>query len=343
MSKSDKIQQTETSRGAGSGRAAGDSGPEKTPEEERLSEATQKILREAFVGIRSEEDAEDVLERIENEYREREEEFEDEAPDRIPAEIADQLEVEREPAKSDPAEAISAAAEEIASAPPLERAPLDEGVGQAGREEGVLPREEQGRTMLRRVLLRRLKPLDAVDAMGFIAINSFPHPWLLDRFMSHLTRVMTGGHGWLLFLVPALAWKGGASWRAAAAILPALWLVTSIVEFPVKHFCRRKRPFVSIVRAVVVGRKPGSFSFPSGHSTAAVAGALLLCRYFPQYRSAFIAVATLTIFSRMYLGAHYPGDVLVGGIAGGLGAGVTNDALIRLSKGRLSPSQTTCR
>ena len=51
----------------------------------------------------------------------------------------------------------------------------------------------------------------AVDAFAFLQINQIPHTRLLDRFMTRLSWVMTGGTGWLLFLL--LATPRGSSAR----------------------------------------------------------------------------------------------------------------------------------
>ena len=51
-----------------------------------------------------------------------------------------------------------------------------------------------------------------------------------------------------------------------------------------------------------MGRKPGSYSFPSGHSAAAFAGALLLAREYPGGARGFFGLATLVAFSRIYSG-----------------------------------------
>jgi membrane-associated phospholipid phosphatase len=129
---------------------------------------------------------------------------------------------------------------------------------------------------LRHELFQRLGPLQAVDAFAFVQINQLPHTRLLDRFMTRLSWVMTAGTGWLLFLLLATLVDRQRGWKATRAVVPTLWLATVTVEHPIKKWFRRRRPFISLIEAIIVGRKPGSYSFPSGHSAAAFAGALLL-------------------------------------------------------------------
>ena len=134
--------------------------------------------------------------------------------------------------------------------------------------------------------------------------------------MSGVSWVMNGGTGYLLVLLVATVADRRRGWHATRAVAPALWLVTATVELFIKKWFRRRRPFISLVRAIIVGRKPGSYSFPSGHSAAAFAGALLLSRQFPAGKRGFFGLASLVAFSRMYLGAHYPGDVVSGSLLG---------------------------
>lgn len=69
-----------------------------------------------------------------------------------------------------------------------------------------------------------------------------------------------------------------------------------------------------------------SFSFPSGHATASIALygflAFLLCRLYPERKRVVLMVAIAIIlaigFSRLYLGAHFPSDVIAGYALGGL-------------------------
>jgi undecaprenyl-diphosphatase len=238
------------------------------------------------------------------------------------------------PAAAKPASVIATAAVQSANAAPDEKAIVDEAVTQAlgGGEQSDAPPSDtrQGRRHLRHELFQRLGPLQAVDAFAFVQINQLPHTRLSDRLMTRLSWVMTSGTGWLLFLLLATLVDRQRGWKSMRAVAPALWLATATVEHPIKKWFRRRRPFVSLVEAIIVGRKPGSYSFPSGHSAAAFAGALLLAREYPGGARGFFGLAWLVAFSRIYLGAHYPGDVISGSLLGMVLARIYSRALRKI-------------
>jgi membrane-associated phospholipid phosphatase len=235
-----------------------------------------------------------------------------------------------------PGQAVQAAA---ATAPDGEKAPAalveaaKQVAGSAGETREALERAVQKATnpeqhgpadaaaqepldLLREAILQRMKPYQAVDARLFLAVNHLPHTPLLNQFMVAFTMVMTFGWGWVLGLLLAALFDKPRGRRALLQVLPPLWFATMTVEYPIKYYFRRKRPFIDVVQAIAVGRKPGSYSFPSGHSASAFAGAWLLSRHYPKLTPLWYALAALTGFSRIYLGVHYPGDVLSGAIAG---------------------------
>jgi membrane-associated phospholipid phosphatase len=218
------------------------------------------------------------------------------------------------------ADVIASAAVQSACAAPDEKSIVDESVTRAlggGAESDLVALDtRRGRRHLRSELFKRLGPLQAVDTFVFVQINQLPHRKLSDRFLTRLSWVMTSGTGWLLFLLLATLVNPRRGWKATRAVAPALWLATATVEHPIKKWFRRRRPFISLIEAIIVGRKPGSYSFPSGHSAAAFAGALLLAREYPASARGFFGLASVVAFSRIYLGVHYPGDVLSGSLLG---------------------------
>ncbi len=222
------------------------------------------------------------------------------------------------------ARALVETAEDVALACEAEGEEVDEGIAAAAHDKSSSV--ERGRSLLREELIHRLGPLDRADTVAFLAVNGLPHPPAADVTFKGLSFVMTGGHAWALVPLATLLWDRARGKRALAGTMPALWLSTFVVEHAMKRVVRRRRPFLSLVDSIIVGRKPGSFSFPSGHSAAAFAGAFLLSQYYPKRKGLLFGLAGLVGFSRVYLGAHYPGDVVSGGVAGMALAGIFRTA-----------------
>ena len=141
----------------------------------------------------------------------------------------------------------------------------------------------------------------------------------------------------------------GAVWVVLAAVLTvvfrrdlllALWRALAIgltvfaadsASFGVKDLVDRPRPFVThpqIDPLYVVH----STSFPAGHAATAFACATLLSCFFPRGLPWFALLAVAIGFSRVYVGVHYPGDVL-GGAAIGIAVGLVAFAVVRLLSG----------
>lgn len=105
-------------------------------------------------------------------------------------------------------------------------------------------------------------------------------------------------------LIPLLTtpWSRTISVRAAMALT-----ISHLVVQALKRLVNRERP-----DATPLIRCPDRFSFPSGHATAALAVALSYGLAWPALGPLFVSAAVVVGWSRVALGVHYPGDVLVG-------------------------------
>jgi undecaprenyl-diphosphatase len=127
------------------------------------------------------------------------------------------------------------------------------------------------------------------------------------------------GHG------GALVWAIGAvvlglisrtRWPGVFQAALAIGLAALLADSAAKPLIARHRPFVSYTGVELMAKPQRSGSFPSTHAAGAVAGAFALGRVFPELRVALWVMAALVAFARVYLGVHYPLDVIGGAVIG---------------------------
>lgn len=107
-----------------------------------------------------------------------------------------------------------------------------------------------------------------------------------------------------------LVFASGALYDAARNAAIVLALSHVFVQL-VKRTVNRPRPSVREATESLVA-EPDRFSFPSGHSAAAMAVCFSYAMAFPALSVPLIGLAVLVGASRVFLGVHYPGDVVVG-------------------------------
>lgn len=163
--------------------------------------------------------------------------------------------------------------------------------------------------------------LDVWEAGILLWIQNVLRSPLLDPLVLFFTRLGDGG---LLFIALTLLLLVFPKTRrvglATALALLCSLLFTNLI---LKNLFARPRPWESFdfLKNLVV---EADTSFPSGHTSAAFAFALAFARTSSKRwaRVSVVVVAVLMGLSRLYVGAHYPTDVLVGFVVGDL-AGLT--------------------
>jgi membrane-associated phospholipid phosphatase len=295
-----------------------------TPAEKAQAKPVKRALKKAIAKVDSEEKAEEVIDHLEVAVAgQTTADVENVQPETLTtADAAHQVEKAAQTApKGEGTEKVLETTARVLTAPDKRQR---EAVSEAAQEvlnpeqQGAVPTVEniQQREYLRKTVLRRLKPLDALDANLFLAVNHLPHTRFFNVLFYGFTLAFNGGVAWYIAM-------GIAALRNRRKVRDILWevglpltITTMLVEYPIKTYFKRRRPFISIIQAIVIGKKPGTWSFPSGHSAAAFAGARLLSRKFPRFGILRYAVAGMVAFSRIYLGDHYPGDVASGSLLG---------------------------
>jgi undecaprenyl-diphosphatase len=145
---------------------------------------------------------------------------------------------------------------------------------------------------------------------------------VLDLCMSFLSLINDYGLVWLALLA-VLAALGGKTGRRAALVGMVAMVAGLISSEVLKSLVMQPRPFLSLSDVRLLVSPPTSYSFPSvnvAYAFAASSGTSLAAQRLlgrvPLWGWGFLALAAAISYSRVYVGVHYPGDVLVGALLG---------------------------
>ncbi|HUX61073.1 MAG TPA: phosphatase PAP2 family protein, partial [Ignavibacteriaceae bacterium] len=120
-----------------------------------------------------------------------------------------------------------------------------------------------------------------------------------------------------IILLGIMLTKGGRRGRIAAVGLLLLILVTDQVNSKIiKEIVHRIRPCNVLPNVRTPLGFNGTFSFPSSHAVNNFAAAFFIYILFPNLKWALFITASLIAISRVYVGVHYPSDILGGAIIG---------------------------
>lgn len=162
-----------------------------------------------------------------------------------------------------------------------------------------------------------MKTLEYLDLSLFFFINQTCSTKLLDLFMPFITNQKN----WIIpiiFMIFILMLKTGKRGRITLGVLIICIGMTDLISAQiVKPWIGRIRPSHEIIDQInLLVNKGGKWSFPSNHAANTMALTVIIGYFYKKYKSFLILLTLIIGISRVYVGVHYPFDVVAGFVIG---------------------------
>ncbi len=156
----------------------------------------------------------------------------------------------------------------------------------------------------------------SIDLSIFYFFNHTLSVGFLDKFFSTITNVNNWYISYVILL--SISWfKGGQKGKIAVIGVLLLIIFSDQTGYRLlKEFIGRPRPCEVLKDVITPLGCTGTSSFPSNHALNNFAAAIFFTMLFPKLKWVLFITATLIAISRVYLGLHYPSDVIGGAIIG---------------------------
>ncbi|TSA24996.1 MAG: phosphatase PAP2 family protein [Bacteroidetes bacterium] len=167
-----------------------------------------------------------------------------------------------------------------------------------------------------------LESLNHIDQSIFLTLNGLHSPFF-DQFFWYATKpiVWLPLYVWMvILLIREFKWKTITILIAVALMIAASDQLANGSKYEVKRLRPTHVPEIELVVHTVNGYRGGEYGFYSAHASTNVAIAVFLLLFLRRRHRWLLPVlltwAFIMAYSRIYLGVHYPGDILAGAVVG---------------------------
>jgi undecaprenyl-diphosphatase len=165
--------------------------------------------------------------------------------------------------------------------------------------------------------------LRRLDYRLFWLINGRLHTGFVDSFIRQVNRIddFLGDAGSLVILLLVMAvWSWcykGSRFISYFLFVAGIIILNILVGVIIKRVVKERRPlFVFGGKVRILSERRYRYSMPSGHTQVAFSLATLLSAQLPAYGWLFYLAAALIGIYRVYVGSHFPSDVVAGALLG---------------------------
>lgn len=147
---------------------------------------------------------------------------------------------------------------------------------------------------------------------------------ILDNVMIGISKLGNGGLIWIFLgiLFLCMGFRKSVWGKRGISLLLCLGTTALVCNLILKPWVARIRPYDLLQFSILVPPL-SDYSFPSGHTSASFAAATAIYAMHHKWGIIAYAFAVLMGFSRLYLGVHFPTDVLAGAVIGTVMAKLT--------------------